>query len=182
MRRSASPFVALVALPCALALAPVSSYAQSGGAAEFVGRYVLDSARSDRIDARVEETVRGMNFVKRPIARRRLLKVNRAALRFELRFAGDTGRLVVPAESPIPLGLRRDAQAWTNAEGERFAVTAQLSPGIRQTLVVQFKAEDGERTNLYRLDDDGRGLSLTVTVESPQLGTPLRYTLRYRRD
>lgn len=171
-----------VALFCALALTPVFSYAQGAGPGDFTGRYVLDTARSDRIDARVEVTVRGMNFIKRPIARRRLLGMNRPAATLELRFHGDTGRLVVPGESPIPLVLRREDVPWTNAEGERFAVSTSVSDGASRVLSIKFEAEDGERLNMYRLDDDRAGLALTVTVESPQLETPLRYTLRYVRE
>ena len=156
--------------------------AQASGPDSFTGRYVLDSARSDRIDARVEATVKDMNFVKRPIARRRLLRVNRPATRFELRIVGDTGRIVLAGESPIPLMLGRGDQRWTNAEQETFAVAATTGTDAPRTLRVRFKADDGERVNLYTLSGDGSSLSLMVTVASPQLDTPLRYTLRYTRE
>jgi hypothetical protein len=173
---------AVVAVSFATTVAPKELRAQAARGDMFTGRYVLDTARSDRIEQRVEATVRGMNFIKRPIARKRLLRVNQPAPMFELRFHADTGRLVVPSESPIPLAFAREDLPWTNADGERFAVSTYVTSGVTRLLLIKFEAEDGERTNMYRLDDDGRGLSLTVTVESPQLDTPLRYTLRYRRD
>ncbi len=126
--------------------------------------------------------MRGMNFIKRPIARKRLLRLNRPSPRLELRFDGDTGRLVVPGESPIPLVMGREDVPWTNGDRERFAVSAYLTTGSNRLLMIKFEAEDGQRVNMYRLDDDRAGLALTVTVESPQLETPLRYTLRYTRE
>lgn len=172
----------LVALCCAMAVAPLPASAQDGGLGQFTGRYVFDTARSDLIAVRVEEAVKKMNFIKRSIARNRLLRVNRASPVLEFRFHGDTGRLVVPGESPIPLVPGRPAVSWTNADGERFMVKTTLAKGDRPILIVQFDAEDGQRMNLYSLDTTRMLLSLTVTVSSPQLETDLRYRLVYARE
>ncbi|MCC7002921.1 MAG: hypothetical protein IT357_12260, partial [Gemmatimonadaceae bacterium] len=136
MRRFASLLVTLVVLFSAMALAPLPSPAQDGGLGEFTGRYVFDTARSDLIAVRVDEAVKKMNFIKRPIARNRLMRVNRASPVLEFRFHGDTGRLVVPGESPIPLVLRGPDASWTNADGERFVVKTTVTKGARPILIV----------------------------------------------
>jgi hypothetical protein len=55
--------------------------------------------------------------------------------------------------------------------------TAWEGGRLRQSFV----AEDGRRDNHFTVSEDGRRLTLEVTVTSPRLSAPLRYRLNYVR-
>jgi hypothetical protein len=59
-----------------------------------------------------------------------------------------------------------------------FDVSARLGAGA---LTQTFKSEEGERVNEFHLQPDGT-LSLDVTVTSPKLPAPVKYTLQFRRE
>lgn len=60
----------------------------------------------------------------------------------------------------------------------RVTTSRQQNGAIKQT----FKAEDGSRTNVYKLSPDGNTLTMDVTIESGQLSGPLNYSLVYKRN
>jgi hypothetical protein len=66
---------------------------------------------------------------------------------------------------------------WTREDGEKFRISARMD---QDDLVQTYQAEDGERTNVFHVDATNRTLTLAVTVASPRLPGPLRYTLTYR--
>lgn len=134
--------------------------------------------RADDIAAAIEVTVKDMNFIKRPIARGRLKKLNPAYRKVTITITDKGVAVKLDDRAPILMPAGGKAAPWTREDGEKFMVAAQVS---KDQLIQTFKNEDGERTNVFRLSPDGRALTLTATVKSPQLPKPLTYSIHFGR-
>jgi hypothetical protein len=143
----------------------------------LAGRWTLDRQRSEDIGKAIEETIRTMNFVTRPVARGRLRKTNPAYTSISLAFTAAQARITAGPGAPIILPASGAPVRWKREDGETFTVSGKLQNG---TYVETFEAKDGRRTNAFSPTSDGT-LTMHVTVTSPRLPTPLRYKLVYKR-
>lgn len=134
--------------------------------------------RADDIAAAIQATVADMNFIKRPIARGRLTKLNPAYKKVAITVASSGVEVKLDDRAPIHMPPGGAAAPWTREDGEKFMVAAQVT---KDQLVQTFKNEDGERTNVFKLSPDGKTLTLTATVKSPQLPRPLTYAISFGR-
>ncbi|HEX6590143.1 MAG TPA: hypothetical protein VF039_14150, partial [Longimicrobiales bacterium] len=143
----------------------------------FVGSWTYASGQGDVIEAAIERGIDDMNFVTKPIARRRLRATNDAYTTVEVRIVDGTVTTVLEGraiESPA------DGRAirWTREDGEVLQVATSIRNG---TLVQTFTAEDGSRENVYSVSPDGRRLTLQATIRSGRLPQPIVYRLQYER-
>jgi hypothetical protein len=164
----------LLAAVVAVVALPTGAKAQ----AEFTGTYRLVEAESDNIHQAIDAAVRGMNFVTRPIARTRLRRTNEAHR--EVRIERADGHYVIGMDDRAPTRAPSDGTPvqWTREDGEVLEVTTSVRGGVlRQT----FQAEDGRRANDFHLSEDGRVMTMRVTITSDRLPEPLTYRLVYRR-
>lgn len=175
---SAAPAAAVLALG-ALLTAPLATSSLGAQEAGFQGTYVHDAAAGDPMNEVVDEGVSLVrSWLKRQFARGRIRETNVPYewIRIETddegaRVVTDQWELVVPYEGGI--------EGWERAEGDFIDVTVErFGAGA---LLQRFQGEDGARTNVYRLSDDGRTLTMEVTITSDQLSGPLRYEQVYRR-
>ena len=143
------------------------------------GNYTYVAAQSDDIKAAIEQAVRRMNFITRPIARGRLTKTNSPYQSLAITTSGSEIRIVTDQRAPIVTPPTGAPVKWTREDGEVFDVTTRWADGsLEQTFV----AEDGQRKNVFVLAPDGNTLEMRVTITSPRLAQPLTYTLRYRKQ
>lgn len=70
------------------------------------------------------------------------------------------------------------AVAWTNDSGKPVTVAFSL---VKGRLVMDFKSEDGARRSTFSLDESGAKLTMSVTITSERLTSPLKYALTYKR-
>ena len=68
---------------------------------------------------------------------------------------------------------------YTDRSGTTSRVSHELS-GDR--LIERLSTAEGKRQNDYRLSDDGRTLTMTVTIRSPHLASEVRYKLTFARE
>jgi hypothetical protein len=134
--------------------------------------------RVDDIAAAINTTVADMNFIKRPIARGRLTKLNPAYKKVAIAISGQGVDVKLDDRAPIHMPPGGAAAPWTREDGEKFMVAAQVSG---DQLIQTFKNDEGERTNAFKLSADGKSLTLTATVKSPQLPRPLTYSISFGR-
>jgi hypothetical protein len=125
----------------------------------------------------IEGATASMNFVTRPIARGRLKKTNEAYKRIQIAKAG--AEITIQYEGRLAQHMAADGQAskWKREDGEEFMISARLD---KDDLIQTYKAEDGERSNVFHFDPKTGTLSLSVTVKSGKLPKPLTYTLTYK--
>ena len=134
--------------------------------------------KADDIAAAINTTVADMNFIKRPIARGRLTKLNPAYKKVMIAISDKEVVVKLDERAPIHMPPGGKAAPWTREDGEKFMVAAQVS---KDQLIQTFKNEEGERTNVFRMSPDGRSLVLTATVKSPKLPKPLTYSIQFGR-
>ena len=134
--------------------------------------------KADDIAAAINSTVADMNFIKRPIARGRLTKLNPAYKKVMIAISDKEVVVKLDERAPIHMPPGGKAAPWTREDGEKFMVAAQVS---KDQLIQTFKNDEGERTNVFRMSPDGRSLVLTATVKSPKLPKSLTYSIQFGR-
>jgi hypothetical protein len=142
------------------------------------GEFILQPRQGESVAKAVDHVVARMNFLLRPFARRRLMQTNRPAQELQLSLGPGNHEIRFDTRAPIWTPAGGQAITWIREDGEQFLVRTTLTGS---ELVQRFEAPDGSKTNRYQVDPDGLQLRLHVTVESPQLPSPLTYTLIYRR-
>jgi hypothetical protein len=164
-----------------LALAGVVVMGASAAAQEaqspLVGAWTLASQQGDVIAHAIERGTADMNFVTRPIARRRLRATNNAYATIEIRDEGGSITTVLEGRS-ITSPADGRAIRWTREDGEVLQVATTLRDGA---LVQTFAAEDGSRESTYTATPDGRRLTLQITIRSGRLPAPIVYRIAYDR-
>jgi hypothetical protein len=161
------------ARPLLFSLLATLSLAAQDVAFNGVWKHASDSG----IAAAIEDTVKDMNFIKRPIARGRLKDTNPAYQKVTMTLGAQEISIQYDARNPIKTPANGTAVPWTREDGKTFQVTAKVD-GTR--LVQTFKNDEGERTNLWQLGPDGK-LTLSATVKSHSLPKPLSYTITFTR-
>jgi hypothetical protein len=170
------PTLALAgALAAAILAAPGSGQAPTADA--FVGSWTYADQPSDVIERAIERGIDDMNFITKPIARRRLRATNNPYSTVEIRHA--EGRITTVLEGRA-ISSPEDGSTidWRREDGEMLRVATSIRNG---TLVQSFTAEDGSREAVYSVSPDGRRLTMQVTIRSDRLPAPIVYRLLYDR-
>ena len=171
--RKALLAIALTALAAAF---PFPARAQSPA---LEGSYTLVAETAGEISRAIEAAIRPMNFLIRPVARGRLRKTNVPYARLRLTVAPAEITTIADRGNPVVTPSNGTIVKWRREDGETFDVsTSWQGEKLHQT----FRAEDGQRENVYSIEADGTTLNLAVTLSSPRLAAPVKYTLRYRRE
>jgi hypothetical protein len=134
--------------------------------------------KSDDIAAAINTTVADMNFIKRPIARHKLTKLNPAYQKVAIAISNQEVLVKFDDRAPIHMPPDGKAAPWTREDGDKFMVAAQVS---KDQLLQTFKNDEGERTNVFKLSPDGKSLTMSATIKSPQLPRPLTYSISFGR-
>lgn len=161
---------------CAAAVLLLASQSRADEPA-WVGVFVNEAQSSEGIESAIETAVAKMSFITRPIARSRLKKTNPAYTRIEIAQRGDVISVRFDDRAPIETPANGASVKWTRDDGEVFDVSTQVEQGA---LVQTFRAEDGERVNRFTANELGQ-MTMETTITSPQLKTPVIYTLLYER-
>ena len=134
--------------------------------------------KADNIAAAINTTVADMNFIKRPIARGRLTKVNPAYKKVAITISDKEVLVKFDEREPIHMPTGGKSAPWTREDGDKFQVAAQVS---KDQMIQTFKNDEGERTNVFKMSPDGKTLTLSATVKSPKLPKPLTYSISFGR-
>jgi hypothetical protein len=141
--------------------------------------YELVRSESDNIRSAIDLSVAHMNFIVRPIARRRLIKANRLAEHITFAVAPDTVTVTFDGMNPIVTPRDGGSASWVRGETrERYDVHIESAGDtLRQVIAT----DDGQRENDFEFLDNGERIALHVVLSAERLPMPLRYTLMYRR-
>jgi hypothetical protein len=134
--------------------------------------------KSDDIAAAIDTTVADMLFIKRPFARHKLTNLNPAYRKVMIAISEREVLVKFDEREPIHMPPDGKPAPWTREDGDKFMVAAQVS---KDQLVQTFKNDEGERTNIFRLSPDGKSLTMSATIKSPQLPKPLTYSISFGR-
>lgn len=134
--------------------------------------------RADDVAAAIESTVADMNFIKRPIARKKLIRLNPVYKKVIIAVADSGVTVKFDERDVIPMPPGGKPGPWTREDGDKFMVAAQLS---KDQMIQTFKNDEGDRTNVFKLSADGKTLTMSATIRSPQLPKPLTYAISFGR-
>ena len=176
--------IALLAALMLSALLPAAASAQQ--ASQLRGTWALNRQQSDDINAKINTAVSGMNVVVRQIARPRLRSTNTAYPRLVIVHDATNIRVDMqgrpsvssPANGQPVLWHRETGRTCTQMRGDCVQVTTAWNNGA---LTQTFRAEDGQRVNVFTVSPDGNTMTMNVTVTSPRLPQPFVYKLVYNR-
>jgi hypothetical protein len=143
----------------------------------WIGVFENRSQSSDGIEAAIETAVAKMSFIKRPIARSRLKKTNEPHKKIVITQQADVISVAFDDRKPVQMPADGRPIKWTRDDGEVFDVSVEVTD---EGLVQTFKAEDGQRVNTFSANDAGQ-MTMEARLTSPQLTTPVIYTLLYHR-
>jgi hypothetical protein len=153
--------------------------AEAGDSDELLtGRFVLAGSQEQaeaRVNDAIGRAVAEMGFITRGVAADRLREKNPVRRTVETEVDGE--RITITYGDATYETRSGDWQTVT-ATGEQVQLLQTASgDSIYQT----FRAPDGEKSTVYRFSPDGQRLTLDITLTSPRLPEPLRYSLQYRR-
>lgn len=128
------------------------------------------------IETGIEGAIEDMSFITRPIARGRLKDSNLPfkAIKFKL-----TPKIVTIQQdnrNPATSNVDGKPTKWTRKDGEVFLLIQIVKP---QFIIQTFSSEDGKKVIKYKFSKDYKKLTMDVTLSSPKLAAPLKYTLKY---
>ncbi len=135
-------------------------------------------AKADDVVAAINATVADMNFIKRPIARGRLTKLNPVYKKVVIAITDKDVLVKFDERDAIHMLPGGATSPWTREDGDKFMVAAQIT---KDQMIQTFKNDEGERTNIFKLSPDGKTLVMSATIKSPQLPKPLTYTIHFGR-
>jgi len=167
MRRALTSFLTLALL------APAALVAQAPG---WDGDYVLDPERSDNVLEAVKKATETLNFALKPILRKKLEGTEKPAQNLNI-LKGSAVTLRVEKNLPFTAAPGSPAK-WKRNDGEAFEVSLEdPAPGF----TLSFRQDDVVRTQAFSLSEDGRTLTVSVTLRHPKVPEPVRYKLVYRK-
>lgn len=149
--------------------------------ARFAGtfRYAGGEAQRQGLTDAIETTVQELNALIRGIGRKRLTEAN--PIREQMTFVVDGAKVTATfaAGRTISGTIGGPAVPWTSDSGSPLTVKFSV---VKGRLVMDYKADDGGRRSTFTLDESGDKLTMSVTITSERLSTPLKYALTYRRN
>lgn len=147
-------------------LRPSGTYRYAGGTQE-------DESRKAAIDHAVES----MSAFTRSTARNRITATTQIPGFYTFSF--ERGKIkVLPEARPEMISGDKGEPADYAYKGKTSKLT-QVFAGDRMTQV--FVSDDGTRENEFIFSQDGKALTLKVTVTSGRLSSPVVYSLSYKR-
>ena len=144
----------------------------------FQGSFRYNAGASDDVDQAINRAIAPLNTLVRQVARPRLRSVTRPAERIAIASTSDALRIVWDPCAPIVVTGNGASVDWKGEDGQSIKVGAEFA---NDRLSLVFRAQDGQRSDLYSLSPSGDALTVNVTVASDRLPKPLIYKLVYRR-
>ena len=139
----------------------------------FEGAWRPAAGSARVIENAIEATIKPMNPVARPIARRRLAQKNVLPLRLRMDRQGDLFLIHYTSAEEFKLPLSGAAVKY----GDRTMRLQWVPDGLRHT----GETPEGRRQNIFRVGSDPGVMTMAVTMTSPRLPRPLQYTLEFTR-
>ncbi len=146
----------------------------------YAGEFEFAGGQPERsaVPAAVERSVDGMFFIARGIAYDRLLKSSQVCDRYTLDFGRGSVTVAGSCRTPdVSPGDGREVDHRTR-QGETSKLSQRF---VGETLVQEFRGDEGARRAVWTLLPDGNTLRVQVLISSKHLPRPVDYTLTYRR-
>jgi len=180
MRALAPCLSLLLVLPLAAQKAKTPAATAEPGAAkvDWDGDWALAVSQSDKLDERIDEHVKDLNFALRLFWKKKLQGACRPFNKLDI-LAGDSFSVTMGKERPIDTPADGTESDWKRSDDTVFKATfSKDGPTMVQTI-----AGDGYTLKyVYSMRKDGNSLALQVTYTHPKLDNPFSYKLVFKRN
>jgi hypothetical protein len=146
----------------------------------YTGDYVFAGGTTERagVPAAVERSVDGMFFIARGIAYDRLLKSSEICASYRFDLGGEKFSIAGSCRTPDVSPADGHEVDHRTRQGEDSKLSQRF---VGETLVQEFRGDEGSRRVVWTLLPDGSTLRAQVEISSKHLPRPVDYTLTYRR-
>lgn len=140
-------------------------------------RYAGNAQEEEARRAAIDRAVEGMSVFIRSTARNRVSATTQILGSYSFSF--ESGKIWVRAQSrPDMISGDKGEPADYVYNGKHSKLTQRL---VGDRISQVFVSDDGRRENEYMLSQDGRMVTLKVTLTSPRLSVPVVYSLSYKK-
>ncbi|HET6415068.1 MAG TPA: hypothetical protein VFG22_02140 [Polyangiales bacterium] len=174
MTRHALPFFLFV-LAISGGVGASAARAQDG----LSGSWKLASSNAEAAERRaaIEAATQELPYFTRSRGRERLEERTTPLAKVRISVVGD--RVDLTGSGPTISLTVGGPSVPVEAEGRRGSARATRQEG---NLVITLQGENGVRTTIYRLSEDGQRLVLDVDLAAKAISTPVRYRVTYERS
>jgi hypothetical protein len=147
--------------------------------ARFTGtyRYAGSAQEEEARRAAIDHAVESMSFVIRSTARNRVTATTQILGFYTFSF--EPGKIVVRPEARPEMVSGDKGEAVDYLYNGKHSTLTQVLAADRISQV--FVSDDGRRENEFMLSQDGKTVTLKVTLTSGRLSSPVAYVLSYKR-
>lgn len=141
------------------------------------GEWSLKPSQSDKLEERIEEHVKDLNFAMKLWWKKKLKGDVPAFEQLDI-LAGENFSVTLGKETPIDTPTDGSANEWKRKDGSKFQASLRKDgPTMRQTI-----QGDGYTLILvYSMRPDGASMAVQVNYSHPKLENPFSYKLVFRR-
>src|SRR5688572_13376519 len=153
----------------------------SAADATLAGRYVYaggEQQRQQLLDA-IEDVIAEMNFIARPIARRRLRESNWPSDELHLLITEVEITVARPGRPTVSAPRDGSTITWRSPDGDAFEVRHRLVAADQ--LIQEFVGEGNRSENVFSLEENGSRMTVQTTIYADRLPKVLRFRMSYRR-
>lgn len=170
---------ALAVLPAAAQKAKPAPKAEEAKPAklEWDGEWSLKPNQSDKLEARIEEHVKDMNFATRLWWKRKLTNEVPFFDKLDI-LAGETFSVTMGKETPIDTPTDGSAHEWKRRDGSPLTATLKKDGS---TMTQTITGDGYTLTLVYSLRPDGASMAVQVNYTHPKMPDPFSYKLVFRR-
>lgn len=181
--RALSPFL----LPCLLVLPLAAQKAKAPARAaesaaepkvDWDGEWTLAASQSDKVDEKIEEHLKDLNFAMKLFWKKKLQSACRSFNKLDI-LAGESFSVTLGRERPIDTPADGTENDWKRSDDTLFKATLTREG---RTMIQTLTGDGYTLKQVYSMRKDGESLALQITYTHPKLDNPFSYKLVFKRD
>ena len=148
-------------------------------AQSWLGEYqwVATDEEKAAVEKVIEDGAQQVGRLVRSIARGRLKETTKPFQKLSFNMKDGTMTMIRDDDTPIVGAVDGAKFDWKRKDGKVFTVTQTLEGDV---FIQTFTDSEGNtRTNTHTFSEDGKAMTLAITIESSNFKTPLTYELTY---
>jgi hypothetical protein len=170
----------LIALPLAAQKAKPAAKAEETKPAkiEWDGEWNLKPSQSDKLEERIDEHVKDLNFAMKLWWKKKLKSDVPAFDKLDI-LAGESFSVTIGRETPIDTPTDGSVNEWKRRDGSTFKASLKKDgPTMKQVI----EGDGYTLTLVYSMRPDGGSMAVQVGYSHPKLENPFSYKLVFRRN
>lgn len=145
---------------------------------DWDGEWSLVASQGDKVEERIEEHVKDLNFAMRLFWKKKLQGACQSFSKLDI-LAGEGFSVTMGRERPIDTPADGTETEWKRGDDTKFKATLTQDG---RTMIQTLTGDGYTMKFVYSMRKDGNSLALQVTYTHPKLDNPFSYKLVFKRD